>query len=535
MRTFTLLALIVLAGSRAEAQINTADVSQELRTRLEQLRVRRELQLQGERVAHTQATLGLYEARTFAPLWASARSRTDLLRVVREVRADGLDPDHYHLTALEAALPGWPGLSPRESAALDLLLTDALVRVAHDLRFGKLEPAGQGTGRDLSRPLRGTDAVAALLEILESGRLYEEVSALRSGHFVYRGLVRALADLRRIQAAGGWEPISAAGPALRLDSLDARVPLLRRRLAQEGYPGAGTAGADPRMDAALEAAVRVFQHRHGLNEDGVVGAATLAELNVPVERRIDQVRLNLERARWVTLDLPSTFLVVNIAGAKVFFVREGHVAFETRTVVGATYTRTPVFRALLRTIDLNPTWTVPPGIVDEVLARAVKDPGYLSRESIRVLDGSRRLDPAAIDFSRYSASTFPYTFRQDPGVQNALGSIKFLFPNPYNVYLHDTPSKSLFEREQRTFSHGCIRVQDPLSLAVLVLDDPARWNRASLEAAIAEGVTRTIELEEPIPVIVQYWTASADERGELHFYRDVYRRDAALLEALDAP
>ncbi|MHB1168278.1 MAG: L,D-transpeptidase family protein, partial [Longimicrobiales bacterium] len=288
-----------------------------------------------------------------------------------------------------------------------------------------------------------------------------------------------------------------------------------------------------RFDAALEAAVRSFQHRHGLNEDGIVGPATVAELNVPVERRIEQVRANLERARWITHDLPDTFLAVNIAGAKAYLVRGGAVVFESRAVVGAVNTATPVFRASLQYLDLNPTWTVPPGIVGEVLAAVRRDPRYLKRNDFVVLDrNGRSVDALRVDFAGYTARTFPYVFRQKPGPANPLGRIKFMFPNRYNVYLHDTPARELFGREQRTFSHGCIRVEDPLRLAELVLDDVA-WSRAAIEAAMADGRTRTIRLEKALPVLLLYWTASTDLHGELHYYRDVYERDAPLLRELN--
>jgi murein L,D-transpeptidase YcbB/YkuD len=177
---------------------------------------------------------------------------------------------------------------------------------------------------------------------------------------------------------------------------------------------------------------------------------------------------------------------------------------------------------------------VPPGIVGEILAHVRSDPGYLARINMRVLDRSGRpVNPASIDFGRYTGASFPYVFRQEPGPQNPLGQIKLMFPNEHNVYLHDTPSRQLFDREQRTFSHGCIRVQDPIRLAELVLDDP-RWTREALLAGIAAGGTRTIPLAQPLPVVIQYWTASTDLHGELHFYRDVYARDRPLLRALDA-
>jgi murein L,D-transpeptidase YcbB/YkuD len=505
-------------------------VAREIARRLNELRGAVSIDVAGGQVSRSDVLLALYERRSAKPIWSDPARIDELVAVVGDARLDGLDPEDYHISVLPSA-----GAEPSaaRAAELDLLRTDALVRVTHDLRFGKLEPSGPGSSGSLSRPLRGSDAVADLEAILAAPRLGEEVRALRSSHFVYLGLVKALAELRRIEEAGGWVPIPP-GPALALDSVDARVPLLRDRLAVAGDLPAVARASSSRFDQALERAIRAFQHHHGLNEDGVVGDATLRELNIPVARRIEQVRANLERARWVTPGLPETFVVVNIAGAKVYLVRDGGVTFETRAIVGASYTRTPVFRADMQQIELNPTWTVPPSIVGEVLAE-MRDPDQFARQGYRLLDsGGNEVDVAAVDLLGARASAFPWTLRQDPGPLNPLGRIKFVFPNPHNVYLHDTPRRDLFAREQRLFSHGCIRVENPLELAALILNEPERWSRAALDSTLAgESETRVIRLAEPLPVLILYWTAAVDADGELHFYRDVYRRDAALLAALD--
>lgn len=517
---------LAIGCTRVASQEATA--AREIERALERLRADSSASLAGAVVSRTDVLLTLYERRGFRPLWSEERA-AQLLAAVRSSRLDGLDPEDYHLSALASSHTPAEAV---QAAALDVVRTDALIRVAHDLRFGKLEPSGPGSGLDLSRPLRTEDAVADLEAMVSSNRgIGEELGGLRSDHFVYRGLVRALADLRRIEEQGGWARIPD-GPVLRLDSLDVRVPLLRSRLALEGDL---LDASDPslRFDAALEAAVRSFQHRHGLNEDGVVGRSTLDAFNVPIGARIDQIRVNLERARWVTLGLPDTVVVVNIAGAKVYLVQAGAVALETRAVVGTTYTRTPVFRATMTHVELNPTWTVPTSIVDEVLAEASRDPGYMTKQGMRMLDAKGDSVPSrGIDFARFKPTDFPWTLRQDPGPLNPLGRIKLVFPNAHNVYLHDTPSRQLFEREQRLFSHGCIRVQDPLALAELLLGDPVQWSRAGLEAAIARGETLSVPLTRPVEVLIQYWTASVDEKGVLHFYRDVYGRDAAVLAAL---
>ncbi len=288
-------------------------------------------------------------------------------------------------------------------------------------------------------------------------------------------------------------------------------------------------------DSAFIEGVRQFQRRHALNDDGIVGPATLAELNVTPERRIEQLRINLERARWYTPDLPGTFVAVNIAGAMAYMFRDSAEVWRSRAIVGRETTSTPVFRGMMTHMDLNPTWTVPPGIVGEVLASIRNDPGYMDRTGMRVINSAgRAMSITRSEILGYTATSFPYYFRQDAGPNNPLGLIKFLFPNRYNVYLHDTPARSLFDEEERLFSHGCVRLEDPFGLAEAILNDPDRWSREDVIAAIAaDPATRTIRLETPLTVLVLYWTAATEEDGELHFHRDVYGRDASVLRGLE--
>jgi L,D-transpeptidase YcbB len=283
--------------------------------------------------------------------------------------------------------------------------------------------------------------------------------------------------------------------------------------------------------------VERFQHRHGLEADGAVGRRTLAALNVPVEARIDQLRVNLERTRWVFRDLEPRYLIVNIAGFHAYLMEDGKSVWDSRVVVGTRYRKTPVFKARMTYLVLNPTWTVPPTILKEDIIPAMRrDPGYLASRNMVLLDASgQRVDTADIDLQNLTIRNFPYVVRQEPGPQNALGRIKFMFPNRHFVYLHDTPSRGLFERANRTFSSGCIRVEHPLTLAELLLDDPVNWNRAKIEARLADGKTQTVNLKTPITVFLVYWTAEPEADGEVNFFNDVYRRDAAVLKALDEP
>jgi murein L,D-transpeptidase YcbB/YkuD len=352
---------------------------------------------------------------------------------------------------------------------------------------------------------------------------------------VYRALQGWLQRYREQEAEGGW-PAIPEGPTLRPGDLGTRVLDLRKRLEITGELSSANA-ADPELfDAALEAAVKVFQRRHALDDDGIVGRNTLSALNVPIGRRIDQIRLSLERLRWVNQEAADTLVAVNIAGFRAFFFRDGALVWETRAMVGTTYRQTPTFRGDMAYLEFNPTWTIPPGILRKDTLPAIKsDPGYLAAKNIRVLDGDgREVDPSTVNWNSYTKG-LPYTLRQDPGPQNSLGRVKFIFPNPYFVFLHDTPQRELFERPERAFSSGCIRVEDPLTLAELILDDPVRYARPELEEIVRSGRTQRVNLADKLPVLIVYITASIGDDGGLLLYRDIYDRDARALEALDGP
>jgi murein L,D-transpeptidase YcbB/YkuD len=293
------------------------------------------------------------------------------------------------------------------------------------------------------------------------------------------------------------------------------------------------------FDTGLQDAVRRFQARHGLEADGVVGRATLSALNVPVAQRIDQLRANLERLRWVARELAGDYLVVDIAGFVAELWLNDTPAWSARVVVGRPYRTTPEFRARLKYLVLNPEWNVPPTILrEDVLPMLARDRSYLAKHAMRVVDrAGRPIDPATLDWARYREQprTFPYQIVQAPGGTNPLGSVKFMFPNEHSVYLHDTPSSALFGKATRAASSGCIRTERPLELARLLLDDPQRWSIERLQEAIATGVTQTVPVRRTVPVLLLYFTAVADADGEPRFRPDLYARDRPILRALAAP
>ncbi len=478
----------------------------------------------------------VYGKESFVPLWTRPKQIAQLFAAISDSRREGLRPEDYHhqaLLVLNRILARKP--SPLRAAELDILLTDALLSLAHDRLFGKVDPLAIG-GTWNFNPARREAVVHPLLAALREDRLSRLLAELSPSVPFYTDLVAALTRYRSIADRGGWPQIPA-GPSLSPGAKEPRVETLRRRLLVTGE--LSHLGPAPMLfDTELTRAVQAFQLRHNLETDGVVGKETLAALNVPVTERIEQIRVNLERSRWVLRNLPDTFVIVDIAGFSLQYRHQGRLCWTTRVVVGQPYHQTPIFRSEIRKIVANPTWTVPVRIANrEIVPQILKTQGYLAKEKMRILDASgREISPSQIDFRQYAGKNFPYTFRQDAGPESALGLVKFNIENPFSVYLHDTPNKDLFGRTSRAFSHGCIRVQDPLRLASLLLgndaDNPGGF--ASFERMLEKGKTATIPLRNPVPVILMYWTAEARD-GVIWFRPDLYGRDRQMIQALDAP
>lgn len=514
-RAVVLLCLALAPLARAEHAATSF-----IEARVGQIRNGASVAVAGRTLASTVVLPDFYERRGFAPAWTDARDLGALLEAVEQSSADGLLPEDYHASALAELSAASPGAE--RDADLDLLATDAAVRLAYHLRFGKIDPIELdhhwNLGPDRERELAIPPAVV-LTEALDEHRLAEAFDGLRPLQRIYGALRDALARYRAIAAAGGW-PQTPGGPPLEPGTADPRVPLLRGRLAIEGDLDTSLAtyeaDDDARYDDTLVTAVKRFQERHGLHADGVVGPGTLRALNVPVETRVAELRLSLERGRLILRDLPERLVVVNVPAFRVYYGDQHGARFAANAIVGKTYAKTPIFRAEIDQIVLNPSWTIPPGIMRrDIIPGIRRDPHYLAKK------GFKRVGDQIV---------------QPPGPNNALGRLKINFPNSHLVYMHDTPQKDLFDRDARAFSSGCVRVQNVLDLAVLLLDDPVQWSKDALEAAIATGRTRFIPLARKVPVLMVYWTASAGfGDGRVYFYEDIYDRDATALAQLDGP
>ena len=375
-----------------------------------------------------------------------------------------------------------------------------------------------------------------LEQLINSDTLAAAVAALAPRHALYLRLRAELARYRAADAAGGW-PMIDAGPVLEVGMTDPRVPVVRSRLAATGdLPATAAATGGERYDQDLSEGVTRYQARLGLVPDGMLGPRTRAELNAPPMLRIKTLRVNLERARWVLPGLGSTFVAVNIPAYRAYFVRDDSLVWSGRAVVGEPYLQTPEFQSQITSLVLNPTWTVPPQILtDEVLPDIRRDSTYLARNGMQVIDRTGAVvNPVDVDWDRYDGRNLPYRIVQAPGSENPLGRIKFIFPNAYAVYLHDTPARALFQRSRRTFSHGCIRVQHPMALATALLND-STWTEAALDSVVALEAETTVALPHQVPVLILYWTAWPAEDGALNFRPDVYGRDSPVLAALNAP
>ncbi len=475
-----------------------------------------------------------YASRWNQPYWMSASGPKP---IVSGLISTLTHADLYALSPADFAgvtgLPDrdWSQAEPLEVARAEIRLMQAALLYARQASAGRIDPKRSGSDVTLE------PQAAEPAKLLNSMASHEDPAAfLRSLHpqtAEFAKLRETYLAYRNIAARGGWPHIG--GGALRLGSRGAGVARLRKRLMLSGDLPPGAALDDPRFGRPLMEAVKLFQSRHGIRTDGVVGPGTRAALNVPVETRIRQLALNLERRRWLPDDLGRRHVVVNQPEYRLRVVENGKTVHETRVVIGKPTQQTPEFSDEIELVVLNPYWNVPRSIATkEILPILRRNPGYLSRKGMQLVNQrGKPVSPYRINWSRQSRRGFNYSIRQRPGAGNALGRIKFLFPNQHSVYLHDTPSKSLFSRPRRAFSHGCVRVQNPVRLAEVLMKPQFGWSRRTLAGKISTRRNQPIRLKQTIPVHLTYHTVWVGKEGAVHFADDMYGRDRRLAEVMD--
>lgn len=541
--------IIFLLTAESFAQSPVALLQDRLRNRIEAGGAPSKIFVAGELV-HAALTLPLfYERRMYKLAWVDPSGTrphvNSLLNVIRQVGQEGLRPSDYHLESIEGIIASLQlhknavEIHPGRLIDLELLLTDAFLIMGSHMLSGRVDPKTIDSQWHVRR--NDGDLVLTLEQALASNRIQEALESLLPAHSGYERLRSGLKHYRRLAAEGDW-PLVPGGPKLQKGDRNDRVAILRQRLFAEGFPADQAVSDKARFDEGLEDALRKFQIQNGLEPDGVLGTQSQGVLNISPEARVRQIVANMERWRWLNQDLGSRYVLVNIAGFYLDVIDNGRNRLHMRVVTGKTYRRTPVFSDKIRYMVMNPYWHVPPSIaLKDLVPKIKKDPAFLSKQKFKVFEGwgadTKEIDPDRFDWQNTAGSIRTLRFRQDPGPLNALGRIKFMFPNPHNVYLHDTPSKELFAKSRRDFSSGCIRIEKPVELAEYLLSNDPNWPAEKIRAAItgSELTEQTVKLPEPINVHILYWTVWEEENGQLHFADDIYNRDTAINAALHAP
>lgn len=484
-----------------------------------------------------------YARRSYQLAWSDKgviNPHADMfINIVEHLEEEGLNPNkeeagrlrsRYMLTS-SAKKPWRPEIAQLRKE-IDLLLTANYFKYAKTIWKGKIDPNHEHLEWFVQgKKIKYGKMLDAILSNNAKTNTFIELEPV---HPEYRQLKNCLYKYRTIQQKGGLPQIPANVKKLAKGDTNQQVVTLRKILFLTGDLKA--ASADSIFDESLVNAVKHFQKRHGIRADGVVEAKTLKELNVPVEDRITQIIVNMERWRWVPEKIADSFLLVNIPEYKLHVYENNKEVWDMNVIVGKAATHTPIFNDELEFIVMSPHWNVPQSIaVNEILPTLQKDSTFLLRQNMEIFKGGdykNPVDPTQIDWRSQDITKFNYTFRQKPGTGNALGNVKFVFPNEYDVYLHDTPTGHLFSQDERGFSHGCIRIQEPVKLAEYLLQEDPTWNQELIKKTIYGGEERFVKLKKKIPVYILYFTTWVDKDGNLNFRHDIYGHDKKLKDVL---
>lgn len=468
-----------------------------------------------------------YGSRHFEPIWVNQTASggvefsapaQKILKLFAQAASEGLRPEDY-LTA-ELDVTGVKADATR-MAELETAFSRATMRYATHIYTGRIVPSSVSENLDIAP--KKLDEAGLLVQLATSADPVAVLNALEPTHPEFLALKAALATFDETKTD---RPVTIpAGRTLRPGMTDERIPTLRQRFELP-------LGTDNVYDDTLVEAVKTFQAAHDLDVDGVMGPATLAAVNGGAPLTRADILANMERWRWMPRDLGAFNVFVNVPEFRLAISRDGHEEYTTRVVVGTTKNQTPIFSDNIRHIVVNPYWNVPSSIIRGEIAPAVmNNPGYIDSHNYDLLYNGNPVSPWAVDWSQVSTTNFPFRVRQRPGSGNALGQIKFLFPNKHDVYLHDTPSKSLFARDFRAYSHGCVRVQNPMEFAGALMANEPNISRASLEAMFGSA-ERWVNPQTQIPVHIAYFTIRVEADGSLRSFNDIYGHNAKLIAAM---
>lgn len=467
------------------------------------------------------AVNSLYEANQWEEIWVREGQPTPAaqtaLRALAEARSHGLDDDLYGVDILHLFYESLAQGSTEHAQNFDLGLSMSLLRLIGDLRPAEFHTA----------PEEGL--ANTVLDAIHSGQLGQFLDGFLPRDPQYHALREAL-QVYELRAHSRPKVTIGDGPRLKIGDVGPRVARLRARLLGSFH---FAYGEDQRMtfDALLERAVREYQEANGLTVDGIAGLSTVRHLDMSDDERIARIKLNLHRWRQLPVDLGRDHVLVNIPEYRLRYIRDREQSLSMRVVVGSKSSPTPELNDEIEYLVINPYWYVPRGILRrELLPTIQKNSNYLSENRFELLADDRAIQPEEVDFGDVDFSRFPYRVRQKPGSHNALGTIKFLLPNPSNIYLHDSPAKSLFARSDRAFSHGCIRLEHPDLLAQALLEKDTEWTESRISSTITRGERQQVNLDESVPVYLAYFTVRVRDDGDVAFFDDIYGRDSAHLK-----
>lgn len=506
------------------------EINEIIRKKIENQKIN-PLRAENELIYCVESLSKIYNNRMFSLAWGNKNLIEQLIKSIEESEYEGLNPNDYHIEKLLKLYNSYSKLNSEQKANIDLLATDAFLLYTSHLLSGKVNPTSIDPEWHVKR--REGNPVLLFEHAIQENNISLYIKESLPKHKTYLGLKKALLIYESIKKEGGWLEVPN-GETLKKGDENDRIIFIKKRLLVTKDLSKNDIGNIRQFDDKLFDAVILFQKRHNIEVDGSVGISTISAMNIFVDDRIDQIKVNLERWRWLPQEFSNYYVKVNIANFIVDIYKDGFNQRQHKAIVGKNYRKTPVFSSKITYLVLNPTWTVPPGIINgDIIPAAKKDINYLKKKNLTVYDSKGNIiDPSIVDWNSSTAKS--YRYHQPAGPDNALGSVKFMFPNNFSVYLHDTPSKDLFEKTERSFSSGCIRVQNPLLLAEFFLNDNINWNLNKIQKQVDSKKTLTIPLKEQPDIHILYWTAWTNEEGIIQFRKDFYNRDIAVNKSLKA-
>lgn len=542
--TFTLFLGLFPIFLFANTVFSPPAIQDQIRLKLENIQPGEGLAVRNQNLNTSEEIHAFYANREFKEAWSSNGVLTEIayeLRFeIKQAEFDGLNPSDYNLPLIEIFFSSFEENKKSNTenkaedlADLDLLLTDAYFYLSTHLELGKVDPAKIDSNWEITRKVPKVNHVELLEAALQSGSVRKSLESLYPSFNMYRKgreVIRAL-DERRKSDSTDWKAVKI-DKTLKVGDSNGGIPALRERLEFWNYLKGYDSETPNLYDSVMFAAVKEFQQRNGMQPDGALGKMTVNALNQSPRNLMDKASVNMERLRWLPDTLrDSELIVVNIANYQLDFLSRGDTIFSGKVIVGKQYHASPIFSAPMKYIVFSPYWNIPTSIArNEIIPSIRKNPNYLNQKHMEVVTNSGKyVDPSTVN---WSSKSFPYMIRQKPGGDNSLGLVKFMFPNKHSVYLHDTPSKSLFEREDRALSHGCIRLQHPEKLAKILLSDMPGWTDSKIYDAMHQSKEQIVNLNREIPVVLIYLTFWADSKGQGHFRPDIYNRDEDILTAL---